>query len=77
MDLGKLYYLKSIQIGITAHDCSLKEFNVLIKTTVDIIRPIIIVNNKKSNVNFLKIIILFNLKFLNNIKNIGIIGNIK
>ena len=31
VDLGKLYYLKSIQIGITAHDCSLKEFNVLIK----------------------------------------------
>ena len=31
VDLGKLYYLKSIQIGITAHDCSLKEFNVLIR----------------------------------------------
>ncbi len=31
IDLGKLYYLKSIQIGITAHDCCLKEFNVLIK----------------------------------------------
>ena len=31
VDLGKLSYLKSIQIGITAHDCSLREFNVLIK----------------------------------------------
>ena len=31
LDLGKIYYLKSIQIGITAHDCSLKDFYVLTK----------------------------------------------
>ena len=31
MDLGKIFFLKSIQIGITAHDCSLKDFYVLIK----------------------------------------------
>ena len=31
MDFGKIYYLKSIQIGITAHDCSLKDFYVLTK----------------------------------------------
>ena len=31
MDLGKIFYLKSIQIGITAHDCSLKDFYVLTK----------------------------------------------
>jgi hypothetical protein len=31
MDLGKLYYLKSIQIGVTSHDCSLRDFNVLTK----------------------------------------------
>jgi len=30
-DLGKIYYLKNIQIGITAHDCSLKDFYVLTK----------------------------------------------
>ena len=30
-DLGKLFFLKKIQIEVTAHDCSLKEFNVLIK----------------------------------------------
>ena len=31
MDLGKIFFLKSIQIGITAHDCSLKDFYVLTK----------------------------------------------
>ena len=31
LDLGKLYFLKNIQIGITQHDCSLKEFYLFIK----------------------------------------------
>ena len=31
VDLGKFYFLKSIQIGITSHDCSLKDFYVLTK----------------------------------------------
>ena len=35
LDLGKVYFLKNIQIGITQHDCSLKEFIVLIKNKND------------------------------------------
>ena len=35
LDFGKLYYLKNIQIGITQHDCSLKEFYILIKNNED------------------------------------------
>ena len=35
LDFGKLYYLKNIQIGITQHDCSLKEFYILIKNKED------------------------------------------
>lgn len=31
LDLGKIYFLKSIHIGVTPHDCSLKDFYVLIK----------------------------------------------
>ena len=31
LDFGKLYFLKNIQIGITQHDCSLKEFYLFIK----------------------------------------------
>ena len=31
VDLGKFYFLKNIYIGITAHDCSLKDFYVLTK----------------------------------------------
>jgi hypothetical protein len=31
LDFGKVYFLKNIQIGITQHDCSLKEFFLLIK----------------------------------------------
>ena len=35
LDLGKLYFLKNIQIGITQHDCSLKEFYIWIKNSND------------------------------------------
>ena len=35
LDFGKVYYLKNIQIGITQHDCSLKEFFVLLKNKKD------------------------------------------
>ena len=31
LDFGKEYFLKNIQIGITQHDCSLKEFFILIQ----------------------------------------------
>ena len=31
LDFGKVYFLKNIQIGITRHDCSLKEFYIFIK----------------------------------------------
>ena len=31
VDLGKMYFLKNILIGITAHDCSLRDFYVLTK----------------------------------------------
>lgn len=31
LDLGKFYFLKNILVGITAHDCSLKDFYVLTK----------------------------------------------
>jgi hypothetical protein len=31
LDFGKVYFLKNIQIGITQHDCSLKEFYIFIK----------------------------------------------
>ena len=31
LDFGKVYFLKNIQIGITQHDCSLKEFFIWIK----------------------------------------------
>lgn len=31
VDLGKFYFLKIIHIGITANDCSLKDFYVLTK----------------------------------------------
>ena len=35
LDFGKVYFLKNIQIGITAHDCSLKEFFIWIKNSND------------------------------------------
>ena len=31
LDFGKVYFLKNIQIGITQHDCSLREFFIFIK----------------------------------------------
>lgn len=31
VDLGDIYFLKSIQIGLSAHDCCLKNFNVQTK----------------------------------------------
>ena len=31
LDFGKVYFLKNIQIGITQHDCSLKEFFIFIQ----------------------------------------------
>ena len=35
LDFGKVYFLKNIQIGITQHDCSLKEFYIWIKNSND------------------------------------------
>ena len=35
LDFGKVYYVKNIQIGITQHDCSLKEFYIFIKNKKD------------------------------------------
>ena len=34
LDLGRLYFLKNIQIGLTVHDCSLKDFCVLTKNKI-------------------------------------------
>ena len=34
LDLGRLYFLKNIQIGLTVHDCSLKEFCVFTKNKI-------------------------------------------